>query len=190
METWYYSPYPIGYQNVETLFICEFCLNPYTSEVGLEKHTANCPITNPPGDEIYRDDEKEIAVFEIMGAKNVAYSENLCYLAKLFLDHKTLMLDCTPFAFFVLTERDEYGYHLVGYFSREIYSDLNYNLNCILVLPHAQRKGYGKFLIKFSYEISKLEKKMGTPERPLSDLARRVYISWWRNQIIRYMLDN
>jgi len=59
-----------------------------------------------------------------------------------------------------------------------------------MVLPVYQCKGYGKFLIKFAYEISKLEKKMGTPERPLSDLARRVYISWWRNQIIKYMIIN
>ena len=30
-ETWYYSPYPNGYHNIDTLYICEFCLNFYTS---------------------------------------------------------------------------------------------------------------------------------------------------------------
>ena len=26
-ETWYKSPYPSGYHNIDTLFICDFCLN-------------------------------------------------------------------------------------------------------------------------------------------------------------------
>lgn len=46
------------------------------------------------------------------------YCQNLCLLAKLFLDHKTLYYDVEPFLFYVLTEYDEHGYHLVGYFSK------------------------------------------------------------------------
>jgi histone acetyltransferase HTATIP len=40
-------------------------------------------------------------------------------LSKLFLDHKNLYYDVTPFLFFVLTENNEFGHHLVGYFSKE-----------------------------------------------------------------------
>ena len=36
-----------------------------------------------------------------------------------------------------------------------------YNLACILTLPQYQRKGYGKFLISMSYELSKIECKVG-----------------------------
>ena len=41
-----------------------------------------------------------------------------CLLAKLFLDHKTLYFDVEPFMFYVVTEVDKYGCHLVGYFSK------------------------------------------------------------------------
>jgi len=57
------------------------------------------------------------------------------------------------------------------------------------VLPHCQRKGYGKFLIEFSYELSKLERRKGTPERPLSDMGFRGYISFWAIRIIKYLLE-
>lgn len=46
------------------------------------------------------------------------YCQNLCLLAKLFLDHKTLYYDVEPFLFYVMTEADNTGCHLVGYFSK------------------------------------------------------------------------
>jgi hypothetical protein len=42
----------------------------------------------PPGDEIYR--QGKIALFEIDGRKNRVYCQNLCLLAKMFLQSKTL----------------------------------------------------------------------------------------------------
>ena len=37
------------------------------------------------------------------------YAQNLCLLAKLFLDHKTLYYDVDPFLFYVLCEKDAQG---------------------------------------------------------------------------------
>lgn len=43
------------------------------------------------------------------GFEERLYCQNLCYIAKLFLDHKTLYFDVDPFLFYVLCEVDERG---------------------------------------------------------------------------------
>nr|GMD78045.1 histone acetyltransferase of the MYST family 1 isoform X2 [Ipomoea batatas] len=59
-----------------------------------------------------------MSMFEVDGKKNKVYGQNLCYLAKLFLDHKTLYYDVDLFLFYVLCECDDRGCHMVGYFSK------------------------------------------------------------------------
>ena len=180
--TWYFSPFPEEYHNEKTLYFCEFCLNFYVKKDELERHLkTNCPLRHPPGNEIYRDDK--ISMFEVDGKTESIYCENLSYLSKLFLDHKTLAWDVDPFLFYILTEYDKYGYHFVGYFSKEKDSPQGWNLSCILTLPFHQRKGYGKFLIEFSYLLSKREQKYGSPERPLSDLGYSTYFAYWTQKI-------
>lgn len=126
-------------------------------------------------------------MFEIDGKEFKIYCQNLCLLSKLFLDHKTLYYDVDPFIFYVLCEVDENGSHVVGYFSKEKLSQENYNLACILTFPPYQRKGYGKFLISVSYELTKRENKTGSPEKPLSDLGKISYRSYWAFTILKFL---
>lgn len=55
---------------------------------------------------------------QVDGNVSKIFCQNLCLLAKLFLDHKTLYYDVEPFLFYVLTQNDEKGCHLIGYFSK------------------------------------------------------------------------
>lgn len=54
-----------------------------------------------------------LCVYQIDGRKEKQYCQNLCYLAKLFLDHKTLYYDVDLFLFYVLCETDARGAHIV-----------------------------------------------------------------------------
>ena len=113
-------------------------------------------------------------------------------MAKLFLDHKTLYFDVEPFLFYVLTEYNEKNgsFEMIGYFSKEKQSINNFNLSCILILPPFMNKRFGKVLIDFSYLLSKEEEKIGSPERPLSDLGLISYRNYWKTKLLSYMSEH
>lgn len=116
IDTWYVAPYPEEYSQSSTLYICEFCMKYMKSLFIFKRHQLKCKVKHPPGDEIYRDGK--ISIFEVDGRKNKIYCQNLCLMAKMFLDHKTLYYDVEPFLFYIMTEVDEHGCHFVGYFSK------------------------------------------------------------------------
>lgn len=122
ISTWYFSPYPEEFSKCSTLYLCEFCLKYVRKPSTLQRHQVccafvegvdfdriqqKCLLHHPPGNEIYRKDE--LSMFEVDGKTSKIYCQNLCLLAKLFLDHKTLYYDVEPFLFYILTENDERG---------------------------------------------------------------------------------
>eukprot|EP00658_Telonema_sp_P-2_P065874 TRINITY_DN55020_c0_g1_i2.p1 TRINITY_DN55020_c0_g1~~TRINITY_DN55020_c0_g1_i2.p1 ORF type:complete len:481 (-),score=97.98 TRINITY_DN55020_c0_g1_i2:23-1465(-) len=195
IDVWYYSPYEeVMDLPTLTLWVCEYTLKPFCDPKAIERHKLKVMqgkvLRHPPGTEVYRDDgasrsHPQLCFWEVDGAKSKIYCQYLCLLAKLFLDHKTLYWEVESFMFYILTESDSYGGHrIVGYFSKEKETPYDYNLACILTLPSFQRKGYGYLMISLSYELSKMEGKKGSPEKPLSDLGQVSYKAFWKHALL------
>lgn len=182
IRTWYFSPYPRPFYTMKHIYICEYCFKYFSTKADLEQHLADTNERHPPGREIYR--KENISIFELKGKRQKVTCQCLCLLAKLFLDHKTLFYDVEGFNFYVLCECDERGAHVAAYFSRELSKDVDNILACIVALPPYQKKGYGRLLISLGYEIAKRRRRSGGPERPLSDLGKLAFSSYWRETIV------
>lgn len=195
IDTWYQSSYAEEYADVNIIYVCQYCLNYMQCNALYMKHRRMCIVRQPPGNCIYR--KGKISVYEIDGHTNYLYCQLLCLVGKFFMEHKTICYDVAPFLFYVLCEIKQNGAEFIGYFSKEKlnvtqeqHQSNNNNLATLMVLPPYQRCGYGRFLIEFSYELSKREGIIGGPERPLSDMATIAYNSYWTYTLIHLMNEN
>lgn len=181
----YTSAYEEPLHSSPDLYACKFCLHTTHLKEDLIVHWDHCTATHPPGNEIYRHDG--VSFFEVDGAVQKKYCQDLCLISKLFIASKTLFAEVETFIFYVLCEITTEGFVIVGYFSKEKNPSKNNNLSCLLVLPMVQKMGYGRLLIDMSYELSRRELKVGHPEHPLSDLGILAYRGYWRGVLLCYL---
>lgn len=169
----------------ELLWVCDKCFKYHRDGTILQSHQKyHCHMNKPPGDLVY--DNGLHRIYEVDGSKEKLYCQNLSLFGKFFIDIKTLFFDCENFVFYILTELAGGRDHVLGFFSKEKLSYDGYNLACIVIFPPYQRKRYGMLLIEFSYELSRRDGLFGTPERPLSELGLRSYLTFWIGALVLF----
>ncbi|KRY58494.1 Histone acetyltransferase KAT8 [Trichinella britovi] len=186
ISTWYFSCYPDEFLR-PLLFICDRCMKYMKYVKTLKAHMKACYSRPLPGRTVYR--KNNLMVIEVDGNESKLYCQFASLLGKLFIDHKTVCYLIGEFMFYVLYEVVDGEQHVAGFFSKEKRSTEN-NLACIVIFPPYQRKGYGSFLIQMSYAMSKREGIIGGPERPLSDIGRRAYRTYWAWEIVKLFAKN
>jgi hypothetical protein len=167
----------------KSIWVCEGCFKYIRTYSGFRAHKRDCTHTHPPGRKVYQ--RGAHTIWEVDGAQQKLYAQNLSLFGKLFIDHKTIYFDVEPFCFYVLTDATSSFDHVIGYFSKEKISYDDYNLACIITFPPYQKSGFGTLMIEFSYYLSSLTDVLGTPERPLSDLGMKGYLSFWTAVALR-----
>ncbi|KAI9731068.1 MAG: hypothetical protein M1818_007925 [Claussenomyces sp. TS43310] len=172
---------------LERLYVCKWCFKYSRELMAWWAHVGCCKRREQiPGRRVYTHQDGEWTVWEVDGEVDT----NLSLFAKLFLDNKSVFFDVTGFYYFLLvhTSPEKGAQQVIGFFSKEKMSWDNNNLACILIFPPWQRKGLGALLIAVSYEISQREGILGGPEKPISDLGRKGYMTYWAGEIVRYLL--
>ncbi|CAJ0594190.1 unnamed protein product [Cylicocyclus nassatus] len=173
IKTSYCGNYPAEYSALRALYVCDGCFSYFAQQQTLFRHMIKCLYRYaPPGNEIYRDEERNVSVFEVHGKSDAMYCSNLCRLTMLWLENKVIFMDVEPFNFYILTMFLDGGFRALGYFSKQC-SYLKHNLSCFCIFPCYQGKGYGTFLIDL--------------KRPFSAKGLIVYKKYWCSTLIQYL---
>ncbi|KAI4202518.1 MAG: hypothetical protein LQ350_002461 [Teloschistes chrysophthalmus] len=196
-KTWYPSYYPedLAGRDPDRLYVCQWCFKYCQDLVPFLAHRKLCHTRDegPPGQLIYS--KHDYSIYEVDGEEHQLFGQNLSLFAKLFLDNKSVFFDVASFDYYLLVHDAPNSSlpaqqpQIIGFFSKEKMSWDNNNLACILIFPPWQRKGLGKILMGISYELSKLEDRIGGPEKPLSDLGRIGYLKFWEARVANTILN-
>lgn len=147
---------------------------------GIDLQKKTCPSRNDsaPGKRIYS--RNGLSIYELDGSDNKLYAQNLSLFAKLFLHVKSVFYDVSAFLYYLLvldapdpdipntllgTDGKPAGGQVVGFFSKEKLSWDNNNLACICVFPPWQKQGLAQVLIAASYELGRMDGRVGGPEK-------------------------
>ncbi|XP_026447878.1 putative MYST-like histone acetyltransferase 1 isoform X1 [Papaver somniferum] len=155
IKTWYPSPVMSEFKDCIKLHVCECCLAFTNFKTQLKRHKKECQGRDPPGHEIYIDGQ--LSVFQIDGAENKGYYDNLCHLGSMFLDIGISSETIESSMFYVLVVRDDLGYDLIAYFSEVKEMMEPYGSSRFLCLPPHQRRGYATLLVRLACELKRGE---------------------------------
>ncbi|CAF0991202.1 unnamed protein product [Didymodactylos carnosus] len=187
---------------IKKIYVCEYCLKYFhNEEYSWQRHLTKCSWTHPYGLKLYETDK--LTLYEVNGnSEHRGFCQNLCLLARLFIDSKNVDKYVDRFLFYILYEKEILpsrnsspsvipnlnnnqqqlcNYQMIGYFSKLKFSNKREhpNLSCLLVLPQHAKQGYSKILIEFSYLLCQLENKT----------SLLCYRSYWREKILQFIIE-
>ncbi|KAF3902051.1 hypothetical protein AA313_de0208977 [Arthrobotrys entomopaga] len=177
------------------LFVCHKCFKYTMDSSEFQSHRVIGEETpNPRGTLVHAFENDRYSIYEIDGAleEHRPFLQRMCLFGKFFIQNKSIWYEFENFLFYTLVEKaslPEPAFSYCGFFSKEKTSYDENNLSCIILYPQYRSRGLGSVLIEFSYYVSKLSGKIGGPEKPISDLGKRGYSSYWGKSIALSILS-
>lgn len=170
---------------LDKLFICDRCFKYTELKEEFDQHILACQLVDKQTGKIVYQDEPH-TIRRVRGSKHKLFTQNLCLFTKLFLDNKSVFFTVDYFEFYIIYDNETSK--PMGFFSKELLSPDRNNLACILIFPPYQRRRLGTLLIAFSYELSKAQRLVSGPEKPLSPFGLVGYLRYWSNVVTRELV--
>lgn len=120
------------------LHVCSKCLEFLPTKASLDFHFPVCDVPFRP---FYSEED-----FSISLVIETHKKQKLSLLSMCFLKSKTLFYEVENYDFYLI-----YGTEIYGYFSR--HRNRNFSLNCFVVFPPFQGRGFGSVLLDYSQSV-------------------------------------
>eukprot|EP00049_Salpingoeca_infusionum_P018171 m.356048 g.356048 ORF g.356048 m.356048 type:complete len:292 (-) comp17426_c0_seq1:1563-2438(-) len=157
---------------------CAACLRGFDAQNLLFAHL--CLMTEPPGHPVYS--TANVQVRQVEGSNYPRFCCDLVTLGTAFIPCKLPSIPVTDFVFYTLYDCD--SGELCGFTSKELEATQNHILSCLVILPAHQRRGYGRLLARLMYLEARAKQSLGTPERPYSVYAEKMFQKLWQDMVL------
>uniref|UniRef100_A0A0K0F6S5 histone acetyltransferase n=1 Tax=Strongyloides venezuelensis TaxID=75913 RepID=A0A0K0F6S5_STRVS len=173
------------------LYLCELCFRMFRDETLFNDHIKTIHVGNnnkPPGQRMYNCKQKNFSIWK-MNKKDQRICEDLCLLGTYFLKSKTSVYTTYQFDLYTAYFKKPCGKYCFAGFYSKMPEQPEHVLSCIVVLPTMQGKGVGTMLVDFAYLMDRYPTpNYGSPEKPLSEQGKILFMKYWKAKIADYVL--
>ncbi|CEF66326.1 Enoki mushroom [Strongyloides ratti] len=173
------------------LYLCELCFRMFRDEALFNDHTRNIHVgknNRPPGQIMYNCKQKNFSIWK-MNKEEQRICEDLCLLGTYFLKSKTSVYTTYQFDLYTAYFKKPCGKYCFAGFYSKMPEQPEHVLSCIVVLPTMQGKGVGTMLVDFAYLMDRYPTpNYGSPEKPLSEQGKILFMKYWKAKIADYVL--
>uniref|UniRef100_A0A0N4ZER2 histone acetyltransferase n=1 Tax=Parastrongyloides trichosuri TaxID=131310 RepID=A0A0N4ZER2_PARTI len=173
------------------LYLCELCFRMFRDEDLFRDHLKmfhEGKKNRPPGKRMYHCKDKNFSIWK-MNKEDQRICEDLCLLGTYFLKSKTSVYTTYQFDLYTAYFKKSSGKYCFAGFYSKMPEQPEHVLSCIVVLPTMQGKGVGTMLVDFAYTMDRYPvPNYGSPEKPLSEQGKILFMKYWKAKIADYVL--